>query len=552
MNLQRPMEGEADRRLPPPLLFKRATPSRGHPILWEGRDIGPMFVSACMYRLQSCSSFFLSSLRSVVRPALSRVERTCNRTRNNLKRNRPSGAKPASPTSSWGAGYQTLRFKNIFLMPGGFVEGTFLGRSRNENADVGSTFRDIPLNGTANSRLSEFRGTARQSRLSLFARTDAGRIQASAYIESDFLGAGNTADEVEANNWQPRLRQYWGLIHFPSGFSFMVGQAWSLLTTYRHGLAPRAEFVPLTIDAQYAVGYNWTRQFQARVTQRIREGVWVALSVENPETNSQGVVLPTGAQGLSSSANSQTPSSLIVTGETPGAHGVSTDVAPDVIMKAVVEPGWGHWEIKAMGRFFRDRLDGANHYAGGGGVGAAALLPLHATLQWIGEGMVGAGLGRYASALGPDIAVSPTGKVVPVRAVQLLTGMEWQPTSAWNVYTYGGLEYYARTAYAGTNVGYGSMLENLSGCLTETTSSCRPANKAVWQIQPGAWYWVYHGNEGHLGIGMSYSIRIVRYGPGRTACNRRGMIIWRCCPSAGICPRPDCSTPHRASPPLFL
>lgn len=264
-----------------------------------------------------------------------------------------------------GTGYQTFRFKNIWLMPGGFVEGTFLGRSGNENADVGSTFRDMPIKGTANSRLSEFRGTARQSRLSVFARTAVTTIQAAAYVESDFLGASNTADEVEANNWQPRLRQYWGLVHFPNGFSFMIGQAWSLLTTHRHGLNPRAEFVPLTIDAQYVVGYNWARQFQARLTQRIGNGMWLALSLENPETNTQGVTLPTGALGLSSSSNAQMPSSLIVTSETPGAHGISTDLAPDMIGKVVMEPGWGHWEIKALGRFFRDRHDGGNHYSMG-------------------------------------------------------------------------------------------------------------------------------------------------------------------------------------------
>ena len=34
---------------------------------------------------------------------------------------------------------------------------------------------------------------------------------------------------------------------------------------YRLGIVPRQENVPLTIDAQYVVGFNWERQAQLRV-----------------------------------------------------------------------------------------------------------------------------------------------------------------------------------------------------------------------------------------------------------------------------------------------
>ena len=58
-----------------------------------------------------------------------------------------------------------IRYKGVAFEPGGFIEAAMLYRSANENADIGSTFANIPFQGSANSYLSEFRGTARQSRL---------------------------------------------------------------------------------------------------------------------------------------------------------------------------------------------------------------------------------------------------------------------------------------------------------------------------------------------------------------------------------------------------
>ena len=55
-----------------------------------------------------------------------------------------------------------IRFKGITITPGGFLEAAGIYRTHNENGDVTSTFGNIPFSGSANSFLSEFRGTARQ------------------------------------------------------------------------------------------------------------------------------------------------------------------------------------------------------------------------------------------------------------------------------------------------------------------------------------------------------------------------------------------------------
>ena len=431
--------------------------------------------------------------------------------------------KPEEPTTAQltaGEGFETLHFKNVNLTPGGFFETALIFRSANENASVGSTYRDIPLQGTANSHMHEFRMDARQSRVSLLAETKVNETKVSGYVETDFLGAAPTANENESNSWNLRLRQAWATVDFQSGMSVTTGQAWSLITTNRSGLKPRSEFLPTTIDAQYVVGYNWARQAEIRLTDKFSDGVWGAVSIENPEMTTPGVVLPPNLQGTqSTSNNTNSPTSLINGGS------VSTDGYPDLLGKMVFEPGWGHYEIKGLGRAFKDRLvnttadTGTNHVAYGYGFGAAALLPLLPNLTFVAEGLGGAGIGRYASGQGPDVIVKADGSIKPVPATQILTGLEWHPTSAWDVYAYYGMEHYQRTtddnntALAGNGgIGYGSGLTNLSGCIIEipTNTTNQPAtlcqaNQTIWQVQPGFWYRFFKSSAGTAAWGASYS-----------------------------------------------
>ncbi len=43
----------------------------------------------------------------------------------------------------------------------------------------------------------------------------------------------------------------------------------------------------------------------------------------------------------------------------------STDIAPDMVAKIAVEPGWGHYELYGIGRLFRSRAAFANHTKAG-------------------------------------------------------------------------------------------------------------------------------------------------------------------------------------------
>jgi hypothetical protein len=83
------------------------------------------------------------------------------------------------------------------------------------------------------------------------------------------------------------------------GFHFLAGQAWSLLTQNQVGITPRKENIPITIDANYVVGWNYVRQWQIRAVQEFGPGVSLGVSIENSATIFGGSIAtaPTGVGG---------------------------------------------------------------------------------------------------------------------------------------------------------------------------------------------------------------------------------------------------------------
>ena len=90
-------------------------------------------------------------------------------------------------------------------------------------------------------------------------------------------------------------------------------------------------------------------------------------------------------------------------------------------------------------------------------------------------------------------------------------GLEWKPTSQWDIYTYYGAERYEKSIDPANNKdGYGAPGNSLANCSTELASAgnggCTGGvNKLVTQIQPGFWYRFYKGKEGTATFGASYS-----------------------------------------------
>jgi len=436
----------------------------------------------------------------------------------------------------------SVKYKGINFTPGGFITADFVVRQRNENADAASRFDLVPFGG-ANSHLSEFRASARTSRATALFEGKAGNTKLTGYFEIDFLGAAPTANQVETNSFTPRLRQAYAQADFPSGLTVTAGQIWSLITTDRKGLAARSEFIPSTIEAAYVVGYDYARQNVVRVTKNYHDRLWIAGEVANSETTAVLTGAPAPLFGFSTSSNALTNSGAFLLPNTgavpctvpasapalsvcnPGAatltNGVSTNMAPDLLAKVAYEPGWGHYEIKALGRVFRDRVGTANAPAAGltgvtktsfgGGIGAAAILPvMPKKVDFIVEGLWGRGIGRYGSGVAADVTVRPDGKIVPIRAEHLMAGLEFHPTPKLDVFFYGGGEYYHRTAYInsdGKGVGYGSPIAiNNSQCSLDfiTSGTCGAQNRSLWESTGGLWYRLYKGNFGTFQWGTQY------------------------------------------------
>jgi hypothetical protein len=430
-------------------------------------------------------------------------------------------AEPASPLRAKEAKSleepTSFRYKGLSLTPGGFLEGTTLFRTRNENADIANNYSALPLNGSSNAELSEFRGTARNSEFSLLIQGSTTSAQLKGYVETDFLGAAPTANYVESNSWTPRLRQLWVQLEWPSGWTITTGQTWSLLTTNRHGIATLAELRPGVEDGQYVVGFAWARQRSFRVTRNINDKVWTAFAIESPETTYSAAFVPANIMGLNTSENAASGVNLLPFLDNY-SHGFSTSFAPDLLAKVAVEPGWGHFEIKALGRFFRDRIASTATAAGrtnttaGYGVGFGALMPLkNKTFDVSLEGLLGQGIGRYGTSGLPDATLHPiTGALRPLQQAMIMGGVVYHGSSRLDVYAYGGDEYAGRDALispTGTAAGYGSPMVSYTGCSNEVAlNSCGGANRNIYEATVGYWYRLYQGDSGRIEQGNQVAL----------------------------------------------
>ena len=413
-----------------------------------------------------------------------------------------------------------IHYKGLTVTPIGFAAAEAVVRARNLTADIGSSYGAIPFDNTTAAHMSEFRATGRQSRIGFLFQGNAGDNKLTGYWEADFLGVGIASNSNESNSYVLRIRQYFGQVTTKDNFSFDGGQMWSLATPGKSGVLPRGEWVPLTIEAQYAVGFQWARQPGFRVSQQDGAMSW-GLALE-------------GAQTTFSARNA--PANLVI-GQTGGSllnatQNYSTDLAPDLIAKLAFDPkGKGHYELKAVGRLFRNRLVDAtgtnggtsSRSAGAGGVGFGIYYPvMHDGRDVVDlglSGLAGVGIGRYGTSGLSDATIGADSTIKPIKSAFSLLSIETHPTSSLDVYGYGGVEYADRTDFtiAGATpkgAGYGSPLNNVAGCEVEAaptgpyapaSGTCAADTRSFWQGNLGFWYRFYRGSAGTVQYGMQYS-----------------------------------------------
>ncbi len=397
---------------------------------------------------------------------------------------------------------------------GGFTELALIYRNHDEIADVGSEpFSSIPFPDAEQYNLTEFRESARQSRFSMLTQADAWNgARAEAYLETDFLGAAPTANSRESNSYNLRVRNFYARLIFDTGFSMLAGQSWSLATLYKQGLDPRNEDVPQTIDAQYVAGFNWTRDPQVRFTQKFDDAFSLAFSVESP----QAVVNATNNVPSTLSAYPAN-TSYNVTGNASGlldsGTTYSNDPAPDLILKGALDPGYGHYELYGLGRWFRSAVGDDTNTIFGGGIGGGAILPIVSDVLSVqASGLVGKGIGRYGSSQLSDVTVEPTGFLSALKGYQALVGLFYKPVTSLQIYGYWGREEMASNYFdqpitsdgvtTTYGYGYGNPLYNNTGCYTLGSSKCVANPQRVDEVTGGFWWKYYNGQLGNLQLGL--------------------------------------------------
>ncbi len=441
---------------------------------------------------------------------------------------------PANPLES---PVVSIHFKGITITPGGFAAAEFVRRSRALGADVTTPFNSLTMPGASQSSLSEFFGSARQSRPTIYVDGRMKNVEFSSYVSGDFLSAGVTSTATQTNSYTFRLRQAWGQAKFDNGWSILGGQMWSLVTENKAGIAPSDDLGktndarPSTIDPGYNVGFTFARQYGLRLTKDFNHKVALAVSVEN-------------AQGtLTSHGNANN----FLLGEAGASNTYNTtsnytfNPSPDIVAKAAFDPGFGHYEVFGLFDRFRDRVFPCgevtptcaavsaagvyNSSKNGGGIGANARWNFYNKHIVFGlHGFGGSGVGRYGSAQLSDLAVNGDGTLHLIRDYQGLGTLEWRGKKL-DVYFYTGAEYAARTASfdpnlktgAGAQVGYGAPTFSNAGCYTElapavntgfiptTLANCTADTRAIIEGTAGFWYRFYNGPRGRFQFGTQYS-----------------------------------------------
>jgi hypothetical protein len=437
----------------------------------------------------------------------------------------------------------SIHFKGITITPGGFAEAAFVRRSRALGADLTTPFNSLTMPGASQSQLSEFFGSARQSRPTIYVDGRLKNVEFSSYVSGDFLSAGVTSTATQTNSYTFRLRQAWGQAKFDNGWSFLGGQMWSLVTENKAGIAPSDDLGktndarPSTIDPGYNVGFTFARQEGIRLTKDFNHKVALAVSMENAQgtltTHGNADNFLLGEAGASNTYNT--------------TANYTFNPSPDIIAKASFDPGFGHYEVFGLFDRFRDRVFPcaeltSSTAACGGGVGVSSLGAYNASKNGGGfganarwnfdnkhivfglHGFGGSGVGRYGASQLSDLAINADGTVHLIRDFQGLTTLEWHGKKL-DVYLYTGAEYAARAVSfdplaakgVGAEVGYGAPTFSNAGCYTElvptvntgftptSLANCTSDTRAMIEGTAGFWYRFYNGPRGRFQFGTQYS-----------------------------------------------
>jgi Skp family chaperone for outer membrane proteins len=462
----------------------------------------------------------------------------------------------------------TLHYKGITLTPGGYLAGETVYRSKATGGDIPTAFNAIPYEHADAYSMSEFFGDARQSRVTLMAegKTNWGMLRG--YYEADWLGTGISSNNNQSNSYVMRERVLWAQAETNNHWAFTGGQLWSLATEDKKGLSNLSGDImtPQTIDPNYVVGFVWTRQYGFRVTKTFNR-VAFGLAAEDPQVlytaslagnTPYAVIGSAGNNGgnYNAAVSGCTPATSVVnyTDQTQtdsagntihvavpvyktvngcsNIANLSFNVAPDVIAKVALDPGWGHYEIFGIGRFahqtvYPGETTNSNLYGGltdvatgtavapalstagsfsnsifFGGGGASLRVPVIANILSVGvKGMYGPGLGRYGNSTLADLTTNSWGGFSPIHNASTLVTVEANPNPRLMLYLNYGADYAGRDDWgvAGATTSLGGPSADFCYKANGTTTCGTSASAAA--IAAGGKWGGHWGSPSNAAVG---------------------------------------------------
>ena len=427
----------------------------------------------------------------------------------------------------------TLHFKGVTLTPYGFFNGDAMYRTHATGGEEATPWSSIPYEHADSYAVSEMGISGRQSRVGFISEGKVSWGTLRAYFEGDFLGVGTTSNDNQSTSYIFRQRIASAEAETNNHWTFSGGQGWTLATEDKVGITTAAanKALPSMIDPNYVAGLVWARMGYMRITKAFPK-VAFAISAENPQLlytatlagNTPYAVV--GSAGLSASLLNQTisacsPSTSIVNysnqkqtdsaGNTvniavpvyktvnscANLANISFNKAPDMLAKVAIDPGFGHYEIFGIARFFHEMVypgetTNSNLYGGLkdivtglavapalttdgavsnsvtlGGVGGSMRLPF-ATNKFVfgAKGLFGPGVGHFGASTLSDATSNSLGELVPIHNLSGLLTAEINPSPRLQLYFYYGGDYAGREdeANAGaTTLGAPSAAQSTAG-----------------------------------------------------------------------------------------
>ncbi len=356
----------------------------------------------------------------------------------------------------------SLKIGDTYITPVGFMDFTYVYRSKNLGSGIGTNFASVPFANTTAGRLSDGQLSPQNSRIG--ARFDAlvHGTKVLGYWESDFLGNQPAGILINTNSAVLRLRVFF--IDLRKGqWEVLGGQSWSLLTPGRNGISPLPGdiFYSNDTDTNYQIGIPWARIPTLRVVWHPTDHIAWGIAAEEAQqyagggSGSPAITFPSAlASGLANEINTNSQNFSVPT------------VHPDIVSKLAFDPevNGRHLHIEADGVFrtFRivDPLDFTKHTkeGGAGSINSNLELVKGGKLRLIENFYYGNGAARYLFASGPDLTVAANGNLSLLKAGGTVDGFESQVTKNLLVYGYYGGAYFGRSVDIDTNgkpVGYG-------------------------------------------------------------------------------------------------